>query len=649
MAEAEGKLCIALAGNANVGKSVIFNELTGLSQVIGNWPGKTVEKATGSLFFEGRRLNIIDLPGIYSFSTFSEEEIVSRQFIAEERPDVIVNVVDATVLERNLFFTLQLIELEVPFVVALNMYDIARNAGIDIDIQRLSAELGVPVIPTVAVKRVGLTEMLRAAIGVAVQRPPPKPRELRYGSEIESRTALLSETIKAKGRSGNYPPRWTAIKLLEQDSEVEAMVFDQAILNEAARLRSEIESIHGEPVGTVITSERYTLAHRICSASMAFKERPRPTLSSRIDSLTTHGFWGYVVMALIMVGMFYAVFSFGSWASGLLDAALDLLRPFLQDLLGSGAMGKILGEGLVEGLFAGIAIAIPFILPFYLMLSVLEDSGYLARIAFLMDAAMHRMGLHGKAFIPMLLGFGCNVPAVLGCRIMETRRERLIAAFVSTLVPCTARTVVILALVGKYLGVTYALSLYVIDIAIIFALGRIAYKTLPGEPIGLIMEMPSYKRPSGRVIARQTWFRVSGFVRIAFPIIAIAGVAIKAAEMAGVLNIVSNAISPITVGLLGLPSAMGVLLIVGILRKELTVLMLATLLGTQHFNAVLSPLQMYVFAFVVMLYIPCVATIAALVEEFNWKEAAYVTMFEIAFAAGAGGLLYRVLLVLGWH
>jgi len=208
---------------------------------------------------------------------------------------------------------------------------------------------------------------------------------------------------------------------------------------------------------------------------------------------------------------------------------------------------------------------------------------------------------------------------------------------------------VILALVGKYLGVTYALSLYLIDIAIIFALGRIAYKTLPGEPIGLIMEMPSYKRPSGRVITRQTWFRVSGFVRIAFPIIAIAGVAIKAAEIAGVLNIISDAISPITVSLLGLPSAMGVLLIVGILRKELTVLMLATLLGTQHFDAVLSPLQMYVFAFVVMLYIPCIATIAALVEEFNWKEAAYITTFEIAFATLAGGLMYRILPLLGWH
>ena len=649
MSDAQDELRIALAGNANVGKSVIFNELTGLSQVIGNWPGKTVKKATGTLFFEGRRLSIIDLPGIYSFSTFSEEELVSRQYIAEERPDVIVNVVDATVLERNLFFTLQLMELEVPFVVALNMYDIAKRTGIDIDVQRLSAELGVPVIPTVAVKRVGLTEMLRAAIEVALQRPPPRPRRLSYGPEIESRVMLLTQMIKSKGRSGSYPPRWTAIKLLERDSEVEAMVSDRAILDEAARLRSEIESIHGEPIGTVITSERYTLAHRICSTSLTFREKPRPTLSGRIDSLTTHGLWGYVLMALITIGMFYAVFSFGKWASGILESALDLFRPLLQNLLGPGPVGKILVEGLVEGLFAGIAIAIPFILPFYLMLSVLEDSGYLARIAFLMDAAMHRMGLHGKAFIPMLLGFGCNVPAVLGCRIMETRRERLIAAFVSTLVPCTARTIVILALVGKYLGVTYALSLYVIDIGIIFALGRVAYKTLPGEPIGLIMEMPSYKKPSGRVIARQTWFRVSSFVKLAFPIIAFAGAAIKAAEIAGVLNILSDAISPITVGLLGLPSVVGVLLIVGILRKELTVLMLATLLGTPHFDAVLSPLQMYIFAFVVMLYIPCVATIAALVEEFNWKDAAYVTIFEIVFATAAGGLLYRILLALGWH
>lgn len=353
-------------------------------------------------------------------------------------------------------------------------------------------------------------------------------------------------------------------------------------------------------------------------------------------------------MFLITMSVFFTIFTLGDWFSGVLDSSLNLIRPFLQNLLGTGPIARIINEGLIESLFAGIAIALPYILPFYLMLSLLEDSGYLARIAFLMDSAMHKMGLHGKAFIPMLLGFGCNVPAVLGCRIMETRRERLIAAFVATLVPCAARTIVILALVGKYIGSLYALSLYVIDMVIIFILGRIAYKTIPGQAIGLIMEMPSYKKPSGNVVLKQTWFRLSGFIKMAFPIIVIAGVVIKAFEVTGLLGIVSSIMSPISVGLLGLPTAVGVLLIVGILRKELTILMLATLLGTTQFNAVLTPIQMYVFAFVVMLYIPCIATIAALVQEFGWKDATYITIFEIVFATLAGGLLYRVLLLLGW-
>lgn len=646
MADAETELRFALAGNANVGKSVIFNQLTGLSQIIGNWPGKTVERAMGTLFFEGRKLKIIDLPGIYSLSTFSEEEIISRQFVAEEKPDVVIDVLDATVLERNLFFALQLMELEAPLVIALNMFDLAESRGVVIDVEKLSAELGVPVVPTVAVKRVGLTELLRESISVASRKS--KPKLLEYGPEIESRISILTALIDGQKRSWTYPSRWIAIKLLERDSEVVDMISDPAILNEASRLRAEIESIHGEPTTTVISSERYGLANRISSRCQKFIHNPKQTLATRVDFVTTHRLWGYVIMLLMTMGVFFTIFALGDWFSGVLESGLDLIRPILQNLLGTGPVGRILHEGLIEGFFAGIAIALPYILPFYLILSLLEDSGYLARIAFLMDSAMHRMGLHGKAFIPMLLGFGCSVPAVLGCRIMETRRERLIAAFVSTLVPCAARTIVILALVGKFIGPAYALSLYIIDIIIVFILGRIAYKTIPGEAIGLIMEMPSYKKPSSHVVLKQTWFRLSGFVKMAFPIIVAAGIVIKVFEITGLLDLISDLMSPITVTLLGLPAALGVLIIIGILRKELTILMLATLLGTTQFNTVLTPIQMYVFAFVVMLYIPCVATIAALVREFGWKDAAYITIFEIVFATLAGGLLYRILLMLGW-
>ncbi len=648
MDEPKSELTFALAGNANVGKSVIFNQLTGLSQIIGNWPGKTVERAMGTLFFEGRRITIVDLPGIYSLSTYSEEEIVSRQFIAQEKPDVVVDVVDATVLERNLFFTLQLIELDAPLVIALNMFDVAQKRGIKIDVDALSKSLGIPVVPTVATKRVGLTDLLRKAVEIATTEPRPKPKQLHYGAEVESRIQQLSNMIRDRSISLPYPPRWIAIKLLEEDEEVTSEVKDQLIQSTASKFRSEIQEIHGEPLATVISSERYGLASRIASSCQTFLHHGRLPLSTKMDQATTHPVWGYIIMLVVTLGLFFSIFSFGNWLSSLLETGFDLFRPSLKELLGTGPLARILSEGVVDGVFAGITIAIPYILPFYLGLSILEDSGYLARIAFLTDSAMHKIGLHGKAFIPMLLGFGCNVPAVLGCRIMETRRERLIAAFVSTLVPCSARSIVILALVGKYLGAGYALSLYAIDLTIIFILGRVAYKALPGTPVGLIMEMPSYRKPSLTITSRQTWFRLSGFVKMAFPLIIVAGAVIKAMEVYGLLDIVSTLISPVTVGLLGLPSITGVLLIVGILRKELTILMLASLLGTSQFNAVLTPIQMYVFSFVVMLYIPCIATIAVLVQEFGWKDATYITVFEIAFAILTGGVVYRILLLLGW-
>ena len=648
MNDSEEGLTFALAGNANVGKSVIFNQLTGLSQIIGNWPGKTVERAMGTLFFEGRRITVVDLPGIYSLSTYSEEEIVSRQFIAEEKPDAVIDVVDATVLERNLFFTLQLMELEAPLVIALNMFDVAQKRGIKIDVDALSKALGVPIVPTVATKRVGLTDLLRKAVMIATSKPRRKPKQLKYGTEVESRIQRLSSLIREKALPLPYPPRWIAIKLLEEDEEVTRAVEDQEIHSLASKLRDEIETIHGEPAATVISSERYTLASRIASSCQTFLHHGALPLSTALDQATTHRFWGYLIMLAVTLGLFFSIFSFGNWLSSVFEAGFDLLRPTLGDLLGAGPLARILSEGVLEGVFAGITIAIPYILPFYFALSILEDSGYLARIAFLMDSAMHKIGLHGKAFIPMLLGFGCNVPAVLGCRIMETRRERLIAAFVATLVPCSARTIVILALVGRYLGAGYALSLYVIDLAIIFILGRFAYKALPGTPVGLIMEMPPYRKPSVSITSKQTWFRLSGFVKMAFPLIIVAGAVIKAMEVYGLLDVVSSLISPVTVGLLGLPSITGVLLIVGILRKELTLLMLASLLGTSQFNAVLTPIQMYVFSFVVMLYIPCIATIAVLVQELGWKDATYITIFEISFAILTGGLVYRILPLLGW-
>jgi len=638
----EKRLRIALAGNANVGKSVIFNQLTGLHQHIGNWPGKTVEKAEGTLHFRGYTIDVIDLPGIYSLSTFSLEELISREYIAAEKPDLVINVVDASALERNLFFTLQLIELEAPLIMALNQIDMAEKKGIKIDHKKLEEVLGIPVVPTIAVRGKGIYELLNKAIET-IEKGVPRANVIKYGVEIEERIEKLIEELK--GAQLKYPVRWVAIKLLEGDEQVEREIrkISPRALKLAEKLASEIERIHGHPCPTVITSERYEAAGRIAREVQRVLPGIKPLISERIHDLTTHKILGYPIMVLVVLGALQAIFTFGGFTSEILGTLLYSYKPLFESILGLGPLKVIVWGGLMEGLIANITIALPYLIPFYLILYILEDSGYLARAAFLMDTIMHKIGLHGKAFIPIMLGYGCNVPACLGCRIMETERERLLTGFVVTLIPCAARTAVILGLVGSFLGIQWALALYIINLAIVFILGRIAFKMLPGEPTALIMEMPDYKIPHAKTVLKQTWFRLWEFLKISFPLIIASSTIIKLIEMLGFLDSISKALSPITVWWLGLPEITGVILIFGVLRKELTLIMLASLLGTTNFQSILTPLQMFIFALVVMLYIPCVATIAACAREFGWRRALIIALVEILFAILAGGITYRLM------
>jgi ferrous iron transport protein B len=640
---AEKRLRIALAGNANVGKSVIFNYLTGLHQHIGNWPGKTVEKAEGTLHFKGYTIDIIDLPGIYSLSTYSIEEQISRKYIAVEKPDVVINVVDASILERNLYFTLQLMELGAPLVLALNQVDIARRKGIEIDVEKLEKLLGIPVVPTVAIKGLGIFKLLERAVEVAEKRETSRI-VMKFGKEVEDK---ITELIKMlEGNHYWYPPRYVAIKLLEGDKEIEKEVeqLNPKVVAAARKLSKEIEEIHGHSCSTVITAERYEIAGRIAREVQKIVSPIKPRFEERLHNLTTHKIAGYIIMAFSLLAIFYSVFTIGGYISDFLNELFYTIEPIFYNLIGGGSVGELVWS-IMEGIIAGITIALPYIAPFYIILYFLEDSGYLSRIAFLMDNIMHKMGLHGKAFIPLILGYGCNVPACLGCRIMETERERVLAVFVTTLVPCAARTVIILGLVGKYLGIEYALLLYIFDLTIIFILGRVAFKVLPGEPTALIMEMHDYKWPHLKTVLKQTWFRLLEFIKIAFPLIILGSFTIKLIEVFGLLEPVSLALSPITVTWLGLPAITGITLIFGVLRKELTLIMLATLLGTTNFAEVpgFGPIQMVVFTIVTMFYIPCISTIAALIKEVGWKKALLITIFEVIFAITIGGIAYRIL------
>ena len=645
---AKRQLTIALAGNANVGKSVIFNQLTGLNQIVGNWPGKTVERAEGSLFFKGYKIRIIDLPGIYSLSTFSMEEIVSRDYIAVEKPDIIINVVDASALERNLYFTLQLLELKAPIIVDLNQVDFAAKKGLRIDVEKLSEALGVPVVPTVAVTGSGIDEMLSTVIAVSGEEEKLKPLEVRYGKEIEEKVEALKKLVSdnLSQLCTVYPARWIAVKLLERDTDVSGKLKNykrgKEVLKNAEKLAVELEKIHGEASPVVMASERYGLANKIAKEVTVVEASPRISLEQKLDAVTTHKVLGYPILVAIVASMFALIFIGGNFLIAGLEFLFENLLFHVEEVLSS-FLPKIavslINDGILAGVVAGITIALPYIVPFYIILALLEDSGYLPRAAFLMDNLMHKIGLHGKAFIPLMLGYGCSVPACIGCRIMETERERFLTGFVVVLIPCAARTVIILGLVGRFVGLHAALALYVFDLVLVFALGRIAFKALPGEPVGLIMEMPPYKKPSIKNILMKTWIRTKDFIYMALPIIVAGSVVIEALYLLGFMNYVVEAASPLMSGWLGLPPEAGIPLVFGILRKELTLILLSELVPLESLTAI----QMIVFSLVTMIYIPCIATIAACIREFGWRKALAITIIDIALAFFIGGLAYQLL------
>ncbi len=550
---------IALVGNSNVGKSELFNRLTGLNQHVGNWPGKTIEVNFGN----HADISIIDLPGIYSLSVYTEEEKIAKEFLEKERPDAIINVVDASVLERNLFLTTQISDLGIPMVIALNMVDVAKTKGMEIDIEKISRELGIKIIPIAANRGENLDQLIEAA------------------------------------RNAKAPPRRKA----------------------------------------AAAGKRYERIGRIMENSIVY----RKDRSLNPDRILLNRYAGYAVLGIVSLAMFLLIFTFGDWLSLQLIALAGSMKESIFGIVGEGIAGKIIVDGFLEGILAGTAIAIPYLVPFYIILAILEDSGYLARMAFLMDSAMQKMGMHGKAFIPMILAYGCNVPACLSCRILETRGDRLLSALVVTLVPCAAVTVVVMGLVATYVSPLWAFSLYMLNLAVIFIIGRVAFKVLPGEKSGLIMEMPSYKMPNPKSVLLEAWRRIRSFVRIAFPIIIGSTVLIPILDIAGVLDGINRLLEPITVGWLGWPAEIGLILVFGILRKELVIIMLAGLLGSEQFGLVLSDTQMITIAIVTMFYVPCISTIAVLKKEHGWDKAIAISLFEIVLALLLGGIAFRLL------
>jgi ferrous iron transport protein B len=636
----EKKINIVLAGQGNTGKSSVFNYLTGLHQHTGNWAGKTIEKLEGTLYYKGHTIDVLDLPGIYSLTTYSVEEVISREYIVTQKPDFVIDIIDSTNLERNLIFTLQLLELECPVILVLNMIDLAKKKGIEIDFQKLEYILDIPVIPTVASRGKGLTDIMDKVI--ELKNGSHKNKKTEYGKEIEDcisqLTGMMDETDIP------YPKRWIAIKLIEKDNDIVKLVSDRnpAFLEKANDIGAKLEEIHGHDSSLVIADERSHLAAQITRDIVKMVPHKKLSLNERLDIITTHKFSGYLVMILILGGMFFIVFSFGNWLSSVLDPVFRGWHEWWNIHVGATFLAS-LGWSAIEGVLALLQIALPYILPFYIILYILEDWGYIARISFLMDKFMHKMGIHGKGCISFIIGLGCNVPGCLSCRIMESKRERFITAVLVTLVPCSAVSVIVFGLVGKYVGLLWAFGLYIFAMIVVFIAGKLSSRLLLGEPVELIMHMPGYKTPQVKTILIQTWDSLKEFVYIAAPLVIISGVVIQAINLAGWMPAISSFLNPVTVAWLGLPSITGILLIFGIRRKELILVMLAAYLGTTEFADVLTKPQMITLAVVSMFYVPCVATISVLWKEYGWKKALVVCIIEIVFAILLAGIVRKVL------
>jgi len=635
----EKELTIALAGNANVGKSAIFNQLTGSHQIIGNWPGKTIEKSEGYLIYKGYKIKVVDLPGIYSFSTYSEEELISRDFIAKEKPDIVINVVDALHLERNLFFTLQLIELEAKLVIALNQVDLLEKSDFTIDSKKLENILNIPVIPTVAIEGKGIEKLIEKCIEIYEGKIRYEPIKIEYGKEVEER---VNELFNFVPYDTSYPKRWFIIKLLEGDEEIKKLVEDEKILEIIEKKSKELEEIHGEPISLILTQEKYNLSNKITREVLIKKEK-RVNFSDLLDKIFLHPIFGYFTLIISLFLIFYSIFKFGNFVSGYLESFFELIKNGFLKLNINETLKKILWDGIGEGVIGGISIALPYLIPFYILLSILEDSGYLSRMAFLTDSFMHFIGLHGKAFFPLMLGFGCNVPAVLGSRILETKKQKFIVSTLATLVPCSARTIIIIGLVGIFLGFKYVLIVYIIDIVIIILFGILLSILVPGKSYGLIMEIPPLRKPSTKIVLKQSWFRIKDFIYFAFPIIVFGSFLLQILDLTNLLNSFVNLISPLFISFLGLPPLTSIPLIFGILRKELTLIMLFSLFGTTNVLSFMTPKQIIIYSLITLFYFPCVATFAVLKKEIGLLNAILIAVFEMIFAFLLGGFLNLVL------
>ena len=668
-------LKIGLAGNPNVGKTTLFNNLTGLNQHVGNWPGKTVEKAEGHYNYNNNRVDVIDLPGNYALSAHSIEEIVSRDFIVDEDSDVIVNIIDASNLERNLYLTVQMMELGANLVVALNMNKFAQDKGYTIDAKKLSDLLGVPVVEIEANSKIGKDQLLKT-IEEAAKNPVNTVNRLSYGPELFDHLNELQTAIEEDKNLNDVPSRWIAIKLLEDDEIILDRIEDSSkrnnILNTTEKVKKHFKDIYNESSEEVIANARYAYIEGLLKEVLTKPATEKKTLTDKIDSIVTNRILGFPIFLIIMYLMFQITFTVAAPFQDMIDEGFGILGEMVAAALGDGMLTSFIVDGIIGGV-GGVLVFLPQIILLFLIISFLEDSGYLARAAFVMDKVMHSLvGLHGKAFIPMILGFGCGIPGIMATRTMENEKDRLITMLIVPFMSCTARLPVYLLLVGAFFAAAdqtnVIFSLYVLGIIVAIIVAFILRKTLFDDmDAPFVMELPDYKLPTLRGILMHTAEKSWGFVRKAGTIILAAAIIvwILSSFPAGVeygsqesaIGMIGTAVAPVFAPL-GFGSWQpAVALIFGLVAKEVVVGTFSSLFGVAEEGAgiaaamhgIFTPLTAYVFMVFVLLYIPCFAALGTIKQETGgWKWPLIMSVTTLITAYVVAFIVYMVGLALGF-
>ena len=669
------ELIVGLAGNPNVGKTTVFNQLTGMRQHVGNWPGKTVERAEGSFKHGDYEYDVVDLPGNYALSAHSMEEIVSRDFIVDDDSDVIVNVVDAANLERNLYLTVQMMELGANLVMALNMNDFAKKKDHIIDIDLMSELLGFPVIEVNAKTKDGFEELL-TTVEKASQKPIDSSEKLAYGNELKEHLGDLQSLIEQDKNLLDVPSIWTAIKLLEKDSiviqKVQGSSMSSQIMIELDKVSKHLHDVFNEGAEEVVANARYAFIDGLMAEAVQKPDVEKETTTDKIDKIVTNRLLAPFIFAFIMFAMFELTFIIGAPFQEMIDQAFGVLSEFIGGFIANEYLASFICDGIIGGV-GGVLTFLPLIVILFLFLSILEDCGYLARAAFTLDLVMHKLvGLHGKAFIPMILGFGCGVPAIMATRTMENESDRLLAMMLVPFMSCTARMPIYLIFIAAFFTENAGLMLFVmyaLGVVVALIVAAILKRTMfKGMSAPFVMELPTYKIPSIKGVLLHTWEKVKGFLRKAGTIILALSVVLWILEnvfpfggsdpQMSLLGLIGSAVAPIFAPLGFGTWQAAVAIVAGLGAKEVVISTFGTLAGMEEddeegitglIHDTFTPLSGFAFMAFTLLYTPCFAAIGAIKQETNsWKWPAFMCTVTLVTAYVVSCLIYNVGLLAGF-